>query len=53
VYNDLNDLHYFGALSALAGAELQRRLGLLYTPEARRLPATLVAEDAAPGTSPE
>jgi hypothetical protein len=48
VYDDLTDLQYFGTLSALAGAELQRRLDLLYVPKIRWLPATLVSEAAEP-----
>jgi len=48
VYDDFYDLRYFGRLSALAGAELQKRLGLLYVPEIRWLPAALTANDGEP-----
>jgi hypothetical protein len=45
-YDDLGDVMQFGLLSERVGAALQRRLGLLYTPDIRWLPATLQAEDA-------
>ena len=53
VYDDLGDLHYFGRLSAVAGAELQKRLGLLYTPEIRWLPAALGTEEGEAGSTTE
>lgn len=44
-YDDLTDVINNPELFRAVGAELQRRLGLLYTPEIRWLPDTLVAGD--------